>query len=502
MKKVVIIGIVIAALVGAAFYAGLFTRESAQAAGAQGNAGGQGAAGARQGGRGDGFQGGGFGRGGRSGAGPLTVELATATRGTVRQRIIVVGNLIGDATVAVVPRVGGRLQEISVQLGDRVRRGQRIAKIEDFELQQQVKQAEAAQEVSQATIRQREADLKLAETNAERSRNLFARQLLPKQTLDDTEARYQAAVAQLDLARAQATQSNARLDELRITLDNTIITSPVNGFVARRGADPGAFVSQNAPIADVVDITPVRLVAHVVEKNLKEIRAGDQASVEVDAYPGETFMGRIARVAPVLDPQTRTASIEIEVPNPDFRLKPGMYARIGITTGERKDTLVVPINAVIDLGGRRGVYLAQENNTATFRPVRVGIEEATQVEILDGLAEGDRVVTTGAGALREGDRFLVAGAREGRDGEGGGEARQGERQGRRGGTSGRNTGAGAASSSASQQVDGGAQRGGTDAVEGASPRGGRQGEFGQEAGAARRGGGRRGGFRGQRGGEQ
>ncbi len=126
-----------------------------------------------------------------------------STRASLAEELTVVGNLIGDATVSVVPRAAGRLQDVSVRLGDRVRRGQRIAKIEDFEIVEQVKQQEAAQEVSQATIRQREADLQLAETNVERSRSLFERQLLPKQTLDDNEARYQAALAQLDLARAQ-----------------------------------------------------------------------------------------------------------------------------------------------------------------------------------------------------------------------------------------------------------------------------------------------------------
>ena len=466
MKTLVIIVLVIAGLAGVAFYSGLFTRDSAQAAGAQG-AGGQG--GRQGGGQQGGFQGG----GGRNNRGPLTVELAVATLGSVSEEITVVGNLIGDATVSVVPRVAGRLQAIYVRLGDRVSMGQRIAKIEDFELQEQVKQAEAAQEVSRATIRQREADLQLALTNAERSRNLFARQLLPKQTLDDTEARYQSAIAQLDLARAQSSQTNARLDELHITLANTTIVSPVNGFVARRGADPGAFVGQNAPIADVVDISRVRLVANVVEKDLRQIGTGDEGTVEVDAYPGETFTGRIARVAPVLDPSTRTAPIEIEIPNPGFRLKPGMYARVGITTNQKKDTLVVPINAVIDLGGRRGVFLAQENDTATFRPIRTGIEEATQIEILDGLTEGDVIVTTGAGSLREGERFVVAGARGG--GSGG---RQGGRQGGR-----RGEGASAAPAAP------------------AAPSASVTPQFGAAEGRA--GGGRRGGgARGQRGGEQ
>lgn len=409
MKKIVLIVIVLAAaLAGVAVYTGVFSREPAEAAGTEGTEGGRGG-GARQGGGGNfgggGFGGGGFGAGNRP---PMTVETAAAIQGSITQQMVLVGNLVGNATVAVVPRAAGRLQDISVRLGDRVSRGQRIAKIEDFEIQEQVKQQEAALEVSRATIRQREADLKLAETNAERSRNLFARQLLPKQTLDDTEARYQAAVAQLDLARAQNTQSTARLDELRINLANTTIVSPVNGFVARRAVDPGAFVGQNAPVVDVVDIASVRLVANVVERDLKEMQTGDTTQVEVDAYPGEMFTGRIARVAPVLDPATRTAPIEIEIPNPGFRLKPGMYARVTVTTDERKQALVVPANAVVDTGGRRGVFLAADNNTVSFRPVTVGIEESTQIEILDGLSEGDRVVTTGAAGLRDGDRIVLA----------------------------------------------------------------------------------------------
>jgi HlyD family secretion protein len=350
------------------------------------------------------------------------VELAKVTRASLADEITVVGNLIGEATVSVVPRTAGRLQDVYVRLGDRVSRGQRLAKIEDFEIVEQVKQAEAAQEVSLATIRQREADLQLARTNVERSRSLFERQLLPKQTLDDNEARYQAAVAQLDLARAQNTQSRARLDELRINLANTVITSPVNGFVARRDVDPGAFASQNAPVADVVDITSVRLVANVVERDLKQLTTGNPARVQVDAFPGETFSGRIARVSPVLDPATRTAPIEIEIPNPTFRLKPGMYARVSITTETKKDALVLPSSAVVDLGGRRGVFQLR-NDTAIFRTVQVGGEQGSIVEIVGGLTEGDEVISTGAGALRDGDRVALAGRTggEGRGRRGGGD---------------------------------------------------------------------------------
>ncbi len=419
MKKILVISALVIAAAVVMYYV-WFSREPAQAADVQA-AGGAGAAG-RGGGRGAANAGRGGGRGGRGGAGPLTVEVATASKGSVSQQLVVVGNLIGDATVAVVPRVGGRMQDIYVRLGDQVRRGQRIAKIEDFELQEQLKQQESALEVSKATIRQREADLQLAQTNADRSRNLFARQLLPKQTLDDTEARYSAAVAQLDLARAQNNQSMSRLEELRIQVQNTTIVSPVNGFIARRAADPGAFVSQNAPIVDVVDIGRVRLVANIVEKDLTQIQAGDDTRVEVDAYPGEMFVGRIARVSPVLDPSTRTAPVEIEIPNPGFRLKPGMYARVTVTTDQRKDALTVPTNALVDTGGRRGLFVAAENDTVMFRPVTVGIEEDERTEILDGVEEGERVVTTGAAALNDGDRVIVAGAASVNNGGSGGRA--------------------------------------------------------------------------------
>ena len=130
---------------------------------------------------------GGGGRSGRGGARPpMPVEFAVAKRAPMSEQILVVGNLIGAATVEVVPKVNGRLQSITVKLGDSVRRGQLLAKVEDFEIQEQVRQAEASFRVGEATIRQREADLKLATTNLDRSRSLYERQLLPQQTYDDT----------------------------------------------------------------------------------------------------------------------------------------------------------------------------------------------------------------------------------------------------------------------------------------------------------------------------
>jgi RND family efflux transporter MFP subunit len=375
----------------------------------------------------------GRGGGGRGGARPpMPVEFAPVTRANVAQRVTIVGNLIGAATVEAVPRVNGRLQAVHVKLGDPVRRGQAIAKVEDREIQEQVRQAEAAFKVSQATIRQREADLNLAQTNLERNRTLLERELLPRQTFDDTEARHQAALAQLDLARAQFEQSKARLDELKINLANTVISSPVDGFVGKRYLDPGASVSPNAPVASIVDIRTVRMVANIVEKDVKRLTVGMPAMVEVDAFPGEPFEGRIGRIAPVFDPQTRTAEMEIEIPNRGYRLKPGMYARVELTIESRENALTVPTNAVVDVGGKTGVFIASTAGapgaqstqpasnppargggqaaamTARFQAVEVGIRESRQVEITSGISEGARVITTGATALKDGDPIVAA----------------------------------------------------------------------------------------------
>ncbi len=237
------------------------------------------------------------------------------------EQMTVVGNLVGAATVQAAPKINGRLLSVTVRMGDRVTRGQTMARLEDSEIQEQVRQAEASFKVAEATVRQREADLRFSETNLDRSRSLFERQLLSKQTLDDAESRQQASAAQLDLARAQLAQSQARVEELRINLTNTVVTSPVTGFVGSRTLDPGAWVTPNTAFISVVDISTVRLIANVVEKDLRRISAGLVAEVGVDAYPGEQFMGKVARVAPVLDPATRTAQIEVEIANPQGRLE-------------------------------------------------------------------------------------------------------------------------------------------------------------------------------------
>jgi membrane fusion protein, multidrug efflux system len=340
----------------------------------------------------------------------LTVELGSASRGSMSDIVAVVGSLEGQASVEVSSKVTGRLEEVAVRIGDRVTRGSVLARVESRELQEQVRQAEASFDVARATVRQREADLKFAQTNLDRSQSLFQRQLLPRQTLDDADARHQSAQAQLDLAKAQFNQAQARLDELKITLSATEIRSPVDGFVGKRLLDPGAFVSSNTALVSVVEIDRVRLVANVVEKDLRRIQIGATADVDVDAFPGEIFHGRVARIAPVLDPATRTAQMEVEVPNRDFRLKPGMYSRVRLTVATKAQALTVPVNAVVTVEGKRGVFQIKDGQVkeADFIPIQIGLEDGTRIEVLSGLSDGAQVVTTGAAALRDGDPVTIA----------------------------------------------------------------------------------------------
>ena len=213
MKRTfIVIGIITAVGAGAGAY---YMNRTGKAAGAVASGAGAPGAGAGRGGFGGGF-------GGRGGPRlPMTVEAGAVQRADMAQTITVVGNLIGAQTVAAAPKISGRLEGVSVRMGDRVSGGQPLATIDDREIREQVKQAEASFAVAQATIRQREADLRFAQANLDRSRNLFERQLIPRQTLDDSEARHQAAAAQLDLAQAQHAQAQARLDELKINLANT-----------------------------------------------------------------------------------------------------------------------------------------------------------------------------------------------------------------------------------------------------------------------------------------
>jgi RND family efflux transporter MFP subunit len=396
VKRFAIILVLVAAAGGSAWYYTYATSNSDSPTGADG---------AGRGGRG-------AGRGG----GLLTVDTAPVTRADLIEYITVVGNLIGEATVDVSPRASGRIEAVFVKLGDRVAKGQPVAKMDDRDLREQVAQIEANLDVNTATLTQRESDLQVAKSTLDRLQATYDLGIASKQQLEDAQARHNSALAAVTVSKAQISQTRSRVDELKLNLSLTTILSPVDGFVGQRNLDPGAFAGTSTPILSVVDISTVRLVANLVEKDFRRIRPGVEATVEVDAFPGEQFAGQVSRVAPIFDPATRTAAMEIEVPNPGFRLKPGMFARIRLLAERRNSVLAVPRNAIVDVEGKRGVFLIEEQ-IAHFVSVQTGLSDEERVEILSGVGEGQPVVTTGALALRDGDRVMLAAPARGRGGD-------------------------------------------------------------------------------------
>lgn len=338
-----------------------------------------------------------------------TVGVARAEIGEVRQVLTLVGSLRAEETVDVTPRgVSGRLASMAVDIGDRVTVGQVIARIEDDEIEQQVQQSEASLEVSRTMVQQRRLELRNQETILERARGLAEQGLISAEELEQTQTRYEVAQAQLALTQAQLDQAEANLRELRIRLDQTQIRAPISGAVGRRFVDQGAQVNANTPLVTLVKLETMELVANVPERDMVKLEPGAVGQVYVDALPGEVFEGRVARISPLLDAQTRTAQVELVIPNAEGKLRAEMFARTELEIASLQDALRVPRAALAVKGDTTGVYIV-DGDVARFQPVQTGLVQEDWAEITQGLQEGDTVVTLGANLLNDGDRIRVAG---------------------------------------------------------------------------------------------
>lgn len=183
------------------------------------------------------------------------------------------------------------------------------------------------------------------------------------------------------------------------------VKSDGKGVVSRIILNPGATVNPSTPLMNLVDIDTVKAVAAVDEKKIRFIQMGEAARVTLEAYPGETFAARVTNISPICNPVSRTIDVELSIPNPGHRIKPGMYAEVEWTESQRS-ALVVPLTAVVDRGGQKYVFFA-DNGLARINPVTLGAVVGDVVEILSGLKGDERIVTTGAGQLNDKDKIKV-----------------------------------------------------------------------------------------------
>lgn len=335
-----------------------------------------------------------------------TVEISKVRLGPLNEKVFLVGALKPVAQVDVVSKMTGRIDQLNAEIGDWVQKGTLIAKVDEDEVRQQVNRAAAALEVAKASLSQKETDLEILKKELDRTVELHENQLIPRRDLDTAEARYRGAIAQEKLAEAQIDQAQAELRELRVRLDNTRILAPISGLVGKRHLDNGALVNPSMPVVSLVDLSTMVMEINAPEKDLVKIRAGLEANIVLDAYPEQKFKGRVIRLSPILDPATRTGSVEIEVPNPKMMLKAEMFARVELDLGTRHNTLLVPREALVSHDQQRGVFKLQDD-IARFQPVDAGVTQGGDVEVISGLKEGEAVITLGVNLVKNGDKVQL-----------------------------------------------------------------------------------------------
>ncbi len=346
----------------------------------------------------------GGGRGGPAGAGRVQqVQTGQITSGKISEKVSLTGSLKPKEQVDVNPRIAGRITQIHVDVGHPVTRGALVAVLEDDEIRQQMERSKASIAVADASIAQREAELSNAKLELERRKKLVESGVLSRQELDALEMRHNVALSQLELSRAQRRQSEAEQRELAIRQSQTRIFAPITGVVAQRHLDIGAMGGANTPIVTIVSISPMVIEAKASEQDISRIKKGAQVNVTVDSLPGQAFTGKVMRISPLLDPQTRNGHVEIEIPNKVGALKGEMFARVEMNLGTERETMLLPRDALVYRGDKPGVYII-EAEKAKFVEVETGLTQEDKVELLSGLKLGDKVITQGVNLIKDGDK--------------------------------------------------------------------------------------------------
>jgi multidrug efflux pump subunit AcrA (membrane-fusion protein) len=252
------------------------------------------------------------------------------------------------------------------------------------------------------------AQLSEATQQLERAKSLAARKLLSQSDFDAAQTRYDTAKAAHDQALASARQLRADIQAQSSSLQlaerelrDTVIRAPFDGYVAERLVSLGQFVQPQTPIMRIVRLQPLKLTAEVPEKFAPWIETGRPVAVHVDAYPDETFDGKVVRISPSVNLKSRAFAIEGEVPNPDGRLKPGTFARVQITTDHVDRAVTIPASAVQSRYGTNRVFVVQDG-TLTGREVVLGDRIGDRVEVSKGIDAGTTLVARDVEQLADG----------------------------------------------------------------------------------------------------
>ena len=352
----------------------------------------------------------GFNRGMRGGQ-QVAVEVTSAGSKMIRVNRKFTGTVYPLYQYIVSPKVSGRVIQITKRIGDWVDTGEVIARLDDAEYQQAVLEAEANLKIAQASLAEAVSQMELAKQELDRVRSLQEKGIASPSERDVASTAYDAQKSRLELARAQVQQREAALNSAEIRLGYTVLSATEPGFVGERYVDEGSLLSPNSPLISIIGIDSVIVQATIIERDYGQISVGQPAQVEVDAFPGEVFNGKVARIAPVLQEASRVAKMEVEVDNRAHRLKPGMFTTITVMLQEKTGRQVIPTSAIVKKEGKDGIFVVETDaasgaHIARFKAIEAGIATDTETEILSPEIEGP-VVTLGQHLLDDGSMVLL-----------------------------------------------------------------------------------------------
>lgn len=301
------------------------------------------------------------------------VEVAVAQSRNVPQEASYASTVEAYAVNNIMPQQGGRIRKINVEVGDYVSRGQVLAEMDRLQLDQLALQ------------------IQNDDIEYQRLKSLYE----------------EGGVSQSDFETAELAYKLRRTNYKNVE-ENTILRSPITGYVTARNFDAGDMFGMSAPLFTVQQVVPVKLHVGISESEYARVKKGDQVTLTVDALPGRSFTGKVDRLYPTIDPLTHTFKAEVVVPNADKVLRPGMYARVTVNFGDRLSVVVPDMCLVKQEGtGTRFIYVLQADGTVSYVPVKTGRHMGSEYEITEGLSEGQTVVVKGQAALKDGVKVNV-----------------------------------------------------------------------------------------------
>jgi HlyD family secretion protein len=358
------------------------------------------------------------------------VKVELVRQEPARRSVDVVGTLAAVDQVTISSEADGKVRAILADLGDRVRAGQVLIRL-DSEKQQytyEQQQASLARTLAQfgapdpqhlpaieqtPEVQKANADLVQATQAADRATELFKRTLISQQALDDARATlesrratYTASLQNAKNLRASIQASEATMKLAGRQLRDTEIRAPFDGFVERRLVNLGELVKAQAPVMAVVRLDPLKVIAEIPEKMAPWITEGQPVALRVDAYQDQTFTGKVSRISPGVNTSTRAFPFEALVPNTDSVLKPGTFARVHIESGKVDNILTLPYAALQYRYGVNRVFLVEGGKLA-LRELGVGERLGDRIEIVSGVKAGDRVAVTDVDTLADGAAVTV-----------------------------------------------------------------------------------------------